>query len=169
MSNFISSIPGGSLRDMPPESNVMPLPIRQIGALSFLPPRYSQTMKRGGWAEPCVTARNAPIFSALMAASSSTLVLMRGHSFGERQRALAEIGRRADVRRQVREVAGERAEPPPMAAPILRPAVMAFAERALSAATLRLASLRRLRLGAVFKSGILYVCAEKTSATARAR
>ena len=80
MSNFISSMPGGSLREMPPESKVMPLPIRQIGAVSFRAPRYSHTMRRGGCAEPWATARNAPILSALMPLSSSTLALMLENS-----------------------------------------------------------------------------------------
>ncbi len=38
MSNFISSMPGGSLSEIPPESKVIPLPIRQIGARAFLAP-----------------------------------------------------------------------------------------------------------------------------------
>ncbi len=83
MSNFISSMAGGSLSEIPPESKVIPLPTKQIGAVVALVPRYSHTINRGGWAEPWVTARNAPIFKALMPFSSNTLVLMRGHSFAK--------------------------------------------------------------------------------------
>src|SRR5437870_3232750 len=48
MSNFISSMPGGSLREMPPESNVTPLPTSTTGGCPAPRPRYSSTMKRGG-------------------------------------------------------------------------------------------------------------------------
>src|SRR5207302_1899562 len=48
MSNFISSMPGGSLREMPPESNVTPLPTSTTGGCRAPVPRYSSTMKRGG-------------------------------------------------------------------------------------------------------------------------
>ena len=58
---------GGSLSEMPPESKVMPLPTRQMGGTDLRAPRYSHTMSRGGWSDPWVTARNAPIFSPLIA------------------------------------------------------------------------------------------------------
>ena len=48
MSNFISSMPGGSLSEMPPLSKVTPLPTSTIGGCGFFAPWYSSTMKRGG-------------------------------------------------------------------------------------------------------------------------
>ena len=38
MSNFISSMAGGLFEEIPPESKVIPLPTRQIGALALLAP-----------------------------------------------------------------------------------------------------------------------------------
>ena len=48
MSNFISSMPGGSLSEMPPLSKVTPLPTSTMGGGNFFAPWYSSTMKRGG-------------------------------------------------------------------------------------------------------------------------
>ena len=63
MSNFISSMPGGSLSEMPPVSKVTPLPTSTTGGLSDfserVPARCSSTMKRGGCALPCDTAEQA--------------------------------------------------------------------------------------------------------------
>ncbi len=81
MSNFISSIAPGSLSEMPPVSNVMPLPTSTMGAFGAFGPLYSMTMKRGGTALPWVTARRHPIFSLRMAASSSTVTFTEACDF----------------------------------------------------------------------------------------
>ena len=47
MSNFISSMPGGSFSEMPPLSKVTPLPTSTIGGCALARPRCSSTMKRG--------------------------------------------------------------------------------------------------------------------------
>src|SRR5213592_782432 len=72
MSNFMSSMFCAGLIEMPPESNVTPLPTRTTGAASP-PPLYSSAMKRGSCTDPCATASSAPIPSFLMAARSSTV------------------------------------------------------------------------------------------------
>ncbi len=94
MSYFMSSMFCAGLIEMPPVSNVTPLPTRTTGAPSA--PLYSRAMKRGSSTLPCATARSAPICSLTMAALSSTVtpnpwrpaisVAARGH-----------VGRRADV------------------------------------------------------------------------
>src|SRR5207247_10421668 len=56
------------LIEMPPESNVTPLPTSTTGPPSP-PPWYSRVMNRGSCAEPCATASRAPIPSFLMARS----------------------------------------------------------------------------------------------------
>src|SRR6266566_3557511 len=68
LSNFMSSMFSAGLIEIPPESNVTPLPIKAIGAP--VPPLYSRTMKRGSSALPCATARSAPIPSFLICARS---------------------------------------------------------------------------------------------------
>jgi hypothetical protein len=68
MSNFISSMAGGSLSEMPPVSKVTPLPTSTSGARLRRAPRYSSTMKRGGSALPRVTARKQPILRRRMPA-----------------------------------------------------------------------------------------------------
>ena len=45
MSNFISSIAGGGFNEMPPVSNVTPLPTSAVGASPRVPPLYSRTMR----------------------------------------------------------------------------------------------------------------------------
>ncbi len=72
MSNFISSISAAGLIEMPPVSKVMPLPTSTIGACVFAAPWYCATMKRGGSAEPCATARKEPMPSFSIALRSST-------------------------------------------------------------------------------------------------
>ena len=75
MSNFISSISAPGLSEMPPLSNVMPLPISTKGALPLAAPWYSMTMKRGGSSDPCATARKdpIPIFAIFARSNTSTL------------------------------------------------------------------------------------------------
>ena len=77
MSNFISSMPGGSFSEMPPVSNVIPLPIRTIGGRAAGAPRYSATIRRGGSSLPRVTDRNEPILSRLISAGPRTRTLIR--------------------------------------------------------------------------------------------
>ena len=72
MSNFISSIDGGSFSEMPPVSKVTPLPTSTRGGRLRGAPRYSSTMKRGGSALPRVTASRHPIFRRRIPASSNT-------------------------------------------------------------------------------------------------
>ena len=76
MSYFMSSMLCAGLIEMPPESNVTPLPISAIGAASAaLPaPWYSSTMNRGSSCVPCATASSAPMPSAFIAARSSTVM-----------------------------------------------------------------------------------------------
>jgi hypothetical protein len=40
MSNFISSIAGGGFKDIPPVSNVTPMPTKAVGAEPRVPPLY---------------------------------------------------------------------------------------------------------------------------------
>ena len=74
MSNFISSISAAGLIEMPPVSNVIPLPTSAIGSVKRprLAPWYLATIRRGGWSEPFVTDRKAPIRSASICLRSST-------------------------------------------------------------------------------------------------
>jgi len=48
MSVFISSIFSAGLMEIPPLSNVRPLPTSAIGASPFLPPVYSRMISFGG-------------------------------------------------------------------------------------------------------------------------
>ena len=61
MSNFISSISPGGLREIPPVSKVMPLPTSTVGASDLAPPWYFSTMKRSGSADPCATDMKEPM------------------------------------------------------------------------------------------------------------
>ena len=72
MSPFIASIPAAGLIEMPPESNVIPLPIRAIPLSALLPPRYLRMMKRGGFVEPEPTPRTPPIPNLASCFSLST-------------------------------------------------------------------------------------------------
>ena len=71
-------MPPDGLMEMPPESNVMPLPTKQrVGGFFpvFLRPRgalCSSTIIRGGFALPPPTARIAPIFRRLSSGTSIT-------------------------------------------------------------------------------------------------
>ena len=72
MSYFMSSMFCAGLIEMPPVSNVTPLPTSTIGAPAA--PAYSRAMKRGSSALPCATASSAPMPSRSMAALSSTVI-----------------------------------------------------------------------------------------------
>jgi len=72
MSNFISSMPGGCLSEMPPLSKVTPLPTSTTGASPFAPPLWRSTISLAGSSVPAVTDRNDPIFRRFNSGSSST-------------------------------------------------------------------------------------------------
>ena len=61
MSNFISSISGAGLIEIPPVSNVMPLPTNTTGASVLAAPWYFKIMNRRGSAEPWATDMNEPM------------------------------------------------------------------------------------------------------------
>src|SRR6185369_926293 len=61
MSNFISSMSCEGLMEMPPLSNVMPLPTSTTGASPCAAPWYFSTIKRKGCSEPLATAMNEPM------------------------------------------------------------------------------------------------------------
>src|SRR5580698_2420914 len=61
MSYFISSMLSPGLSEMPPVSNVMPLPTSTTGAALAAAPWYCSTMNWGGSTEPFATDRNEPI------------------------------------------------------------------------------------------------------------
>ena len=98
MSYFISSICAAGLIEMPPVSNVTPLPTSATGAASPAP-RYSSTMNRGSVWEPCATASAAP-----MPFLPHLLAVQHGHreavGLAELLRDLGEVGGRAGVGRQ---------------------------------------------------------------------
>ena len=67
-------MPCAGLIEMPPESNVMPLPTMQNGGDFFATPfgAYSSATSRGGRELPPPTARIAPIFRFSSSGTSST-------------------------------------------------------------------------------------------------
>ena len=76
MSSFILSMFSAGLIEMPPVSNVMPLPMSPsvtpaIGFAGW----YSRTSSRGGSWLPRVTPSSSPMFSASIRVSSSTSTL----------------------------------------------------------------------------------------------
>ena len=77
MSNFISSMPGPGLSEIPPVSKVMPLPTRTVGATVLAAPAYCKTIKRKGSLEPCATAAKEPMPSFSTSLGPSTWHLMR--------------------------------------------------------------------------------------------
>ncbi len=77
MSNFISSMPGPGLSEIPPVSKVMPLPTSTVGATVFAAPAYCKTMKRNGSLEPWATAAKEPIPSFSTSLGPSTWHLIR--------------------------------------------------------------------------------------------
>ena len=105
MSNFISSIAGGGFSEMPPVSNVTPLPISAVGASPRAPPLYSRTIRYAGSSVPLVTDRNEPICRRRHSASFSTRTRILRCSRASVARRFREIAGRADVRRLVGEVA----------------------------------------------------------------
>ncbi len=74
MSNFISSIAGPGFSEMPPVSNVTPLPTSTTG-LSLPAPRYFMTMSFAGSAVPAVTDSSEPMPSFFMSASVRIVVV----------------------------------------------------------------------------------------------
>src|ERR1700693_869233 len=100
--------------------------------------------------------------------SSNTLVLMLGKSLAN---ACARVPRYVGVHTLGGRLARSRdsASPLPSAAPMRRPAVADFKARASATATWTDDSRGALGLAPVFRSGILYICAQKISATKRAR
>ncbi|MDT4837404.1 hypothetical protein FQZ97_711350 [compost metagenome] len=79
MSYFISSMVAAGLSEMPPVSNVMPLPTSTTGPraafapfLAALLPAWRSTMKRSASSEPRATDRNEPMPSASTCFLSST-------------------------------------------------------------------------------------------------
>ncbi len=67
MSYFIFSMPSAGLIEMPPVSNVIPLPTRPSTGFSGAPAgSYRMTISAGGSSEPCATPQNAPIFNSLI-------------------------------------------------------------------------------------------------------
>ena len=65
MSYFILSMLSAGLMEMPPVSNVMPLPTSPSTGPSFTPSgSYRRTISAGGSAEPCATLQKAPIFNS---------------------------------------------------------------------------------------------------------
>jgi hypothetical protein len=80
MSNFIWSMSPAGLIEMPPVSNVIPLPTSTSGFCFFPDCSYSSTMNRGGSSLPCVTERNVPMPSASISARSRILTLTSGNS-----------------------------------------------------------------------------------------
>ena len=88
MSNFISSISGAGLIEMPPVSKVIPLPTRTVGATVLAAPSYRNTTKRNSSSEPLATAMNAPMPSLATCRGPNTSHLMRG-SFANAEAARA--------------------------------------------------------------------------------
>ena len=94
---------------MPPVSKVMPLPTRARAASSrFAPPLYSQHDQLGRLVRcRCATARKRAHAELLHVLALEHLDL-DAVALAELLRLLGEVGRRADVARQVAEVLGER-------------------------------------------------------------
>src|ERR1700676_1491618 len=99
---------------------------------------------------------------------SNTLVLMLGKSLAN---ACARVPRYVGVHTLGGRLARSRdsASPLPTAAPMRRPSAAAFSPRASATPTPTLDKRGALGLALVLRSGILYDCAQKISATARAR
>src|SRR3990172_6773252 len=60
MSYFIFYTPSHFFKEMPPVSNVTPLPTRAVQGAPGRPPRYSATMSPGETSLPFPTARTPP-------------------------------------------------------------------------------------------------------------
>ena len=75
MSPFMSCIPGPGFNEIPPVSNVTPLPMSATGAAFLsLPPIHFMTTRREPRTEPCPTPSSEPIPSLVMATTSSTSI-----------------------------------------------------------------------------------------------
>ena len=77
ISHFMSSMPPAGFIEIPPVSNVTPLPTKAMGRL-FLAlgaPFHCITTRRGLFADPCATPSRAPMFSFAICFSSSTEIL----------------------------------------------------------------------------------------------
>ena len=72
ISNFISSIPLPGLREIPPVSNVIPLPTKATVCLAFSG-KYSRKTIRPGTSDPLETPRNISIPSSDIFSSSKKL------------------------------------------------------------------------------------------------
>ena len=72
MSPFMSSMPAAGFIEMPPVSNVTPLPTKARGGAPFLPPAQRITTSRASFAEPLATPSNAPMPSLFMSRGDST-------------------------------------------------------------------------------------------------
>ena len=71
MSHFMSSMPAGGFRLMPPVSKVTPLPTRHTGFTSSRPVPFQRMARmRAGRTEPCATPSSAPMPCFFMSASS---------------------------------------------------------------------------------------------------
>ncbi len=81
ISNFISSIAGEGLMDIPPESKVMPLPTSTTGLAPCLPPLYSMIMNLGGWRLPRETDNKAPMPSFSISFCSRMRVFIDSYCF----------------------------------------------------------------------------------------
>ena len=104
MSYFISSMPSPGFSEMPPVSNVMPLPTSTTGAALAAPPWYCSTMNWGGSTEPRRDRQeraHLQRFELLLAEHFDLQLPV----FGELLGGVGKVGRRADVARQVAEVA----------------------------------------------------------------
>ena len=75
MSPFISHMLAAGLMEMPPESNVMPLPtMATLFSGCSGSPAYSMMMSRGSLELPCVTASIAPIPRSIMSSRPNTVI-----------------------------------------------------------------------------------------------
>jgi hypothetical protein len=73
MSPFMSSMPPADLIETPPESKTTPLPTRASGGSERSGAPFQRiTTMRGSRAEPCATARIAPMLSARIRSGSIT-------------------------------------------------------------------------------------------------
>ena len=86
ISHFMSSMPAGGLRLIPPVSKVTPFPTSAVGLATFAPLQRIARIRESR-REPCPTPSSAPIPSAVIAALSSTVISMPNPSSRARQRS----------------------------------------------------------------------------------
>ena len=107
MSSFIRSMPSAGLIEMPPVSNVMPLPTSPSTGVAGAPGGlWRITITRGGSALPRATPSSRPIPSCAISCSSRTSTREPGRP-ADLRGALGEDRRRQHVRRLVGELARE--------------------------------------------------------------